>query len=175
MDWRSSGPQRPESMWQQHDRGQRHRGEQRLFQLWRHTRRSSSTMGWVVVTEGKGAIFVFPTYRAVVTGWLIEKNLVGQSDFSSSVFNYNQAGIQLYARISTISGNSIASVHGAGLQVTDGYGSTCSNPLIEIMYSLTAKGNIFILGCSSASIVSNTISNQLREWNRDRKGGGLPD
>jgi len=109
---------------------------------------------------GEGAIFVFPTYEAVVTGWVIEKNVVGQSDFTSSVFNYNQAGIQLYSSSgSTISGNSIASVHGTGLQVTDGYGSTCSSPLIENNVFANSQGNIFIVGCSSVSIVSNTVSN----------------
>jgi hypothetical protein len=109
---------------------------------------------------GEGAIFVFPTYEAVVTGWLIENNSVGQADFSSSDFNYNQAGIQLYASSSaTISGNSIASVHGAGLQVTDGYGSTCASPLIENNAFTNSQGNIFIVGCSAASIVSNSISN----------------
>ena len=121
---------------------------------------------------GEGAIFVFPTYQAVVTGWLIENNWVGQSDFSNSVFNYNQAGIQLYASSSsTISGNSIASVHGAGLQVTDGYGSTCSSPLIENNVFANSQGNIFIVGCSAASIVSNIVSNSY--GNGIEIGGGF--
>jgi hypothetical protein len=121
---------------------------------------------------GEGAIFVFPTYEAVVTGWLIKNNLVGRSDFSNSVFNYNQAGIQLYASSSaTISGNNIASVHGVGLQVTDGYGSTCSSPLIQNNVFANSQGNIFIVGCSAASIVSNTISNSY--GNGIEIGGGF--
>jgi hypothetical protein len=111
-----------------------------------------------VGSGGEGSIFVFPTSGAVVTGWLIENNWIGQSDFTDSVLNYNQAAVELSATAgATISGNDFASVHGTALQVTDGYSSTCSSPLIENNQFTNSEGNIYIIGCSSASIVSNTI------------------
>jgi hypothetical protein len=77
----------------------------------------------------------------------------------------------LYASSSSTISNSIASVHGAGLQVTDGYGSRCSSPLIQNDVFSNSQGNIFILGCSSASIVSNTVSNSY--GNGIEVGGGF--
>jgi hypothetical protein len=107
---------------------------------------------------GEGSIFVLPTAGAVVTGWIIENNWVGQSDFPDSQLNYNQAAVQLSATVgATISGNDFASVHGAALQVADNYAATCSSPLIENNQFTNSEGNIFIIGCSAASIVSNTI------------------
>jgi hypothetical protein len=111
-----------------------------------------------VGSGGEGSIFVFPTSGSVVTGWIVENNRVGQSDFPDSELNYNQAAVQLSATVgSTISGNDFASVHGVALQVTDNYGATCSTPLIQNNQFTNSEGNIFIIGCSSASVVNNTI------------------
>jgi hypothetical protein len=111
-----------------------------------------------VGSGGEGSIFVYPTYGVVVTGWIVENNWVGQSDFPDSQLNYNQAAVELSGTVgSTISGNAFASVHGTALQVTDNYAATCSSPLIQNNQFTNSEGNIYIIGCSAASIVSNTI------------------